>query len=307
MSTPEPGRHRILDVAGPAGRTLRVIDDGGPGDPRLPLFVHHGTPASGLLPEPALADARQHGLRMIGYDRPGYGGSTRQRGRQVADAAADVACVADALGIDRFATWGLSGGGPHALACAAQLPGRCVAAASLAGVAPYPASGLDWTAGMGADNVEEFAAALAGPQALHPLLAAARDEMLASSAETLVELMASLLPAVDVAALTSPGETGPGLGDWMHTGTIAGLAPGHDGWLDDDLAFLAPWGLDLSTVTVPVLIMAGGADLMVPFAHGRWLAENVPNAERLFDEDEGHLSLLNRIGEVHTWIGRVTT
>jgi pimeloyl-ACP methyl ester carboxylesterase len=290
-------------VAGPAGRTLRVVDDGGPGDPRLPLFVHHGTPASGLLLQPALDDARRHDLRMVGYDRPGYGGSTRHEGRQVADAAADVACVADALGVGQFATWGLSGGGPHALACAAQLPDRCVAAASLAGVAPYPAPGLDWTAGMGADNIEEFTATLAGPRSLRRLLDTARDEMLDSSAETLVELMASLLPAVDVAALTGAR----GLGEWMHAGTVAGLAPGPDGWLDDDLAFLAPWGLDLSTITVPVLIMAGGADLMVPFTHGRWLAENVPDAERLFDQDEGHLSLLNRISEVHTWIGQVTS
>nr|WP_284290360.1 alpha/beta fold hydrolase [Angustibacter aerolatus] len=168
----------IVDVKTPDGRVLRVHDGGGDG---LPVVAHHGTPDSGGLLPPALRDAQQRGLRLISYDRPGYGGSTRQAGRTVASAAVDVAVLLDDLGLDTFVTWGSSGGGPHALACAALLPGRCLAAASVAGVAPYRAEGLDWLAGMGQDNLDEFGAAASGEATLRPWLETARAGMLSGS------------------------------------------------------------------------------------------------------------------------------
>src|SRR3954471_22814819 len=144
---------RTHEIATPDGRTLHVHEAGDPGG--RAVVTHHGTPSSGGHYTPHAADAAQRGLRLIGYDRPGYGGSTPHRGRTVADAARDVATILDALGVERFATWGQSGGGPHVLACAALLPDRCAAAASLAGVAPYDAQGLDWLAGQGEMNLAE--------------------------------------------------------------------------------------------------------------------------------------------------------
>jgi pimeloyl-ACP methyl ester carboxylesterase len=278
-----------------------VRDDGEPGDPRVPLVWHHGTPQSGLLLSQQLDDARRQGLRVISFDRPGYGGSTRHDQRTVADVAADVTALCDALDVGRFVTAGASGGGPHALACAALLPERVAAAASIAGVAPYDAAGLDWLAGMGDDNVEEFGAALAGPEPLRAFLDDARAQMLASGVDALVESMRSLLPAADLAVL------GGELGTWLHDSMVDGLRPGTDGWFDDDLAFVAGWGFDLGAITVPVLVMAGGQDLMVPVAHGTWLAQHllahhVPGTTTMIDEGAGHLSLLADIGRAHAWL-----
>jgi pimeloyl-ACP methyl ester carboxylesterase len=193
-------------------------------------------------------------------------------------------------------TSGSSGGGPHSLACAALLPDRCAAAATVAGVAPYDAAGLDWLAGMGEDNVEEFGAAVAGEEQLRPFLVHAREAMLAAGVEALVESMRTLLPPADLAVL------GGELGTWLHASMAEGLRPGVDGWLDDDLAFVQPWGFSLDDLRVPVLVMAGGQDLMVPLDHGTWLARAVPGASVLVDDDAGHLSLLPGIGRAHTWL-----
>jgi pimeloyl-ACP methyl ester carboxylesterase len=151
----EPRGTRVL--AAPDGRRLEVLA-AGPED-GLPLLFHNGTPG-GLVAVPGMvAEAAARGLRTVMYARPGYGESTGQPGRRVAAAAADAVAVLDGLGARQFVTVGWSGGGPHALACAALLPGRCLAAASLAGVAPAQAEGLDWVAGMGPENVTEFSAA----------------------------------------------------------------------------------------------------------------------------------------------------
>ncbi len=287
---------RRVDVTTPDGRVLHVHDDGEPGDERVPLVMHHGTPMSALPLGSQVEDAREKGIRLIAYDRPGYGGSTRQPGRRVCDAATDTATIADALGIERFVTAGGSGGGPHALACAALLPGRVAAAASVAGVAPYDAAGLDWLAGMGDDNLAEFGAAAAGAAELTAFLDEARSMILAGNAEELAEGMASLLPPADLRALEA------GLGGWLHASMVAGLLPGIEGWLDDDLAFVTDWGFSLDTVRVPVLVVYGGQDLMVPKGHGAWLAENVPQASDDVDETAGHLSLWTDTSRLHAWL-----
>jgi pimeloyl-ACP methyl ester carboxylesterase len=285
---------REFDVATTDGRVLHAYEAGDPSGELV--VVHHGTPCSGLLAGPWADDARQRGIRLVGFDRAGYGASDRAAGRSVADVASDTAALADELGVQRFATWGISGGGPHALACAALLSNRVVAAVSLAGVAPYGVDGLDWMAGMGQDNVEEFGAALAGEQPLHGYLAGQREELLASTPATMHEAMASLVPPVDQAVLT--GE----LSEFMHAWMTSGLRDGYDGWLDDDLAFTTDWGFEPADIRVPVRVVQGQHDLMVPFAHGQWLAEHLPGADVVLSADDGHLTLLEDIGATHRWL-----
>jgi pimeloyl-ACP methyl ester carboxylesterase len=284
--------HRIET---PDGRVLAVME-GGNRSGRA-VFVHHGTPMSRLLYGPNVADAEARGLRVIGYDRPGYGDSKPQPGRTVADAASDVATIADALGIDRFATWGISGGGPHALACAALLPERVVGAASLAGAAPYDAEGLDFVDGMGEGNVKEFGLILEGREKLEPFLRAERDALLAAGREGLAEGMRTLLSPVDAAAFT--GETAEFLFESLRVGSAEHI----DGWLDDDLAFVKPWGCSVEQISVPVLLWQGAEDRFVPLAHGEWLASRIPTCQAHLSPEDGHITLLvRRVGAVHEWL-----
>ncbi len=275
----------------PDGRTLEVHELGDPHG--FPIVTHHGTPASG----PLYDSWQTPGVRLIGYDRAGYGGSDRNRGRTISSIAADVVAVADELGLERFATWGISGGGPHALACAALCGERLTAAASLAGIAPWGAEELDWLAGMGEDNVDEFALVLEGEHALAPSLAAHREPMLASRPEDLFATVETLLGAADRAALTGA------LAEFLHAITSHGLEHGVDGWVDDDLAFAADWGFDLASISTPVLIVQGGDDRFVPKSHGEWLAAHVPGCEAWIDDENGHLTLLqHRVADVHQWL-----
>jgi pimeloyl-ACP methyl ester carboxylesterase len=277
------------------GRTLRVVSEGDPAG--LPVLVHHGTPMAGSLYEPYVGDARERGIRLLGYDRPGYGGSTPRPGRIVGDCALDVEAIADALGLERLAVWGISGGGPHALACGALLEGRVVAVGSLGSVAPMDAEHLDWTAGMGEDNIEEFGLTRQGRDALEPYLAEKRAERLAGDAVQLGDELKSLLTPVDAAALT--GE----FADFLDGSMRQALEPGINGWLDDNLAFAMPWGFEVAAVEVPVLVWHGDHDRFVPPAHGRWLADRLPNADARLSPDDGHLTLLTqRIPEVHAWL-----
>jgi pimeloyl-ACP methyl ester carboxylesterase len=280
----------------PDGRIVTVREGGDPAG--LPVIVHHGTPASGYLYPRWVAAAEAQGIRLIGYDRPGYAGSTRHPGRLVADCAADVEAIADALALERFATWGISGGGPHALACAALCSDRLTAAASLAAVAPHEAEGLDWLAGMGESNVEEFGAVLAGEESLRPKHERDAEAMKAATPSGLVELWSTLLGPADIAVASE------GLAADLLRSDTEGLAPGVDGWLDDDLAFARPWGFDVATINRPLLLLHGADDRFVPIAHGKWLAARIPAvAARLFGAEDGHLTLIaRRVPEVHEWL-----
>jgi pimeloyl-ACP methyl ester carboxylesterase len=276
----------------------RVLSVVGGGDGRgRPVFVLHGTPSSRMLYGPHVADATKRGIRLIGYDRPGYGGSSPLPGRKVGDAAEDVASIADHLGVERFAVWGSSGGGPHALACAALLPKRVVAAASLSSPAPYPSPGLDWLGGQGEDNIAEFSASLAGPEELDRFLAPLREKLLKADPEEMAKIMETLLPPVDKAAL--PGE----FGEFELAATKEGIRQGYEGWKEDDLAFVSDWGFEPADVSTPLLLWQGREDKMVPYAHGVWLSEHVLGAEARFLEEEGHLSLYqHRVPETHAWL-----
>ena len=213
---------RTHEIAAPGGRTLTVLEDGDPDG--APVIKHHGTPGSRLAHPKWVADAADRGVRLIGYDRAGYGGSDRDPGRDVAAVAADTAAIADALGIERFATWGASGGGPHALACAALLRDRVVAAATVAGAAPSDAGDLDFMAGMGDDNVQEFNAAMDGEAVLRPLLEAMANAMVGVTPEALAEQMRTVLSPPDAAVVT--GE----LGEFLLESIQVGLSGGVDGW-----------------------------------------------------------------------------
>jgi pimeloyl-ACP methyl ester carboxylesterase len=279
----------------PDGRTLAIEEAGDPNG--HPVLVHGGTPNSRHLYPPTAIDAAARGLRLISYDRPGYGGSTAQPGRSIADCAADVRAICAELGIGRLAMWGISGGGPHVLACAALLPDLVSAAASLASLAPLDADGLDFTAGMGELNADEVRLFLRDRDAARAKLDAYREQILGTSAAGLVSELQTLLSPTDAAALND------GLADYLVYCDHDGLAPGGQGWWDDSVAHASHWGFELSAISVPVLLMHGRQDRFVPFGHGQWLAEHIPGVEaRLFDHD-GHLTLLtNRIPEVHAWL-----
>ncbi len=282
-------------VRTPDGRVLAVEEAGEPNG--RPVLVHGGTPNSRHLYPPATIDAAVRGLRLISYDRPGYGGSTPQPGRTVADCAADVRAICAELGIGRLAMWGISGGGPHVLACAALLPGLVTAVASLASLAPLDAEGLDYFAGMGQDNADDIRLFLRDRTAARAKAESDREAILATSGADLAAAMATLLSATDAAVVTG------GLADYLATCNQDGLKPGVEGWWDDAEAHSRPWGFELSAISVPVLLMHGRQDRFVPFGHGQWLAGHIPGVEaRLLDHD-GHLTLLaSRIPEVHGWL-----
>ena len=286
---------RSYVVTTPDGRTLDVAEVGAQDGPVL--VAHHGTPAAGRLYRSEVESAERRGLRLVAYSRPGYASSTPRPERVVADAAGDVSAILDILGVERFATYGWSGGGPHALACAALLAGRCAAAATIAGVAPATAPDLDWLAGMGEGNLAEFAAARDGRERLTEYCRADADGIMAAGPEQLADAFRPHLSGVDSRALT--GE----LAAFLSESTTAGLESGVDGWVDDDFAFLAPWGFDVEAIRVPVLVWQGGQDLMVPTDHARWLRQHVAGAEGGVLEDEGHLTLFaDRVGDVHDWL-----
>jgi pimeloyl-ACP methyl ester carboxylesterase len=277
-------------VALPDGRRLDVRVSG-PAD-GLPLVFHHGTPGSALPTRSLERAALERDLRLVTFSRPGCGASTRMRGRSVADVVADTAAVLEALGEARCLVAGSSGGGPHALACAARLD-AALGALVIAGVAPYDADGLDWTAGMGEENLTEFGATVAGDEALRAYLEGVRPHLREVEPADIAASLDTILPDVDRAALT--GE----FAQDMAWGFREALRVGVDGWLDDDRAFVTPWGFDLAEIEIPTSVWHGTEDLMVPVGHGRWLATRVPGATAHIEEGEGHLSIgLGAIGRM---------
>jgi pimeloyl-ACP methyl ester carboxylesterase len=288
-----PRRHRVRT---PDGRNLDVMDAGDPTG--AVVYYHHGTPGSCLLAPAWVEDAISRGLRLIGHSRPGYGGSDRLEGRSVGQVVEDVATVLDQLGVEHCATWGVSGGGPHALACASLLPDRVAAAASISGVAPYGMEGLDWVEGMGELNVQEFQTAISGdPAAVLASADAMAEALRQAGPDQLAQEMATILSPVDAAAMGTP------FGEFLVASTAEGLARGGAGSADDDLAFLRPWGFDVGAITIPVQIWQGEQDLMVPATHGAWLAAHIPGAEAHLEPSLGHLTVTaTRIGEVHSWL-----
>lgn len=284
------GEARRLTVRAAGGRDLDVLVDGPEGG--TVLLFHNGTPTAAVRNPHVVNPAAKRGLRTVTYSRPGYADSTPQHGRSVADAAQDSEAILDALGADQFLALGWSGGGPHALACAALLPERCAAAATMGGVAPYGAAGIDWFAGMGPENIEEFGAAVKGEEPLITFLERAAGELRNVTGDQLAQALGGLVSDVDKTALT--GDFAEALAESFRRAVSNGIA----GWRDDDLAFMRPWGFDLKSVRVPVAIWHGAQDRMVPIDHGRWLAANVAGAQSRLLDDEGHLSLVNHVDRI---------
>jgi pimeloyl-ACP methyl ester carboxylesterase len=253
--------HELLT---PDGRLLRYCLYG-PAD-GLPLFSLNGTPDTRWVRPQAVAAFADAGFRVLVHDRPGYGGSTRHPGRTVADAVSDVRTLADALGWDHFAVTGFSGGGPHALACAALLPTRVTRCAAMMSPAPYDAPGLDFFHGMTPHDVHEYTLARDGDPALRPLIERTGREAVAR-----VERGEPMLPAPAAPATApDPGRIARIRAMWLDS---------HDGWADDMTALTRPWGFDVRDITTPTSIWYGLSDTSVPRRHGDWLRAHVPHAE----------------------------
>jgi pimeloyl-ACP methyl ester carboxylesterase len=265
------GRALELEVTGP---------DDGP-----PLLFHHGTPGGSVQLGVVARAVHERGHRLVTWCRPGYGASTRRAGRTVADDIADVGAILDHLGADTCLVAGWSGGGPHALACGALLGDRVRAVLCIAGVAPVDADGLDWMAGMGEENIEEFGVTLEGEAPLRAYLEAQRTGLQHVSANDVAASLETLLPPVDLAVMT--GE----YADFLAASFRQAVSHGVDGWLDDDLAFAMPWGFDPADIAVPTYLWHGSADLMVPFSHGEWMAARVPGVKAHLEQGEGHASI----------------
>ena len=268
------------DLALGGGRTLHLYDTGGDG--RHVVVYHHGTPNIGVPPEPLFGVSDPLGIRWVGYDRPGYGGSTPVPGRDIASAAADTAAVADALGIDRFSVLGHSGGGAHALACGALLPDRVTAVVSVSGMAPYGAAGLDWFAGMSDVGRASLGAAAAGRAAKEAYEASVGEE--------------------DPGFIPADHETLAGVWSWFLTVVRPAVANGPAALIDDDLASVNAWGFDPTAVTVPVLFLHGTGDRMVPSSHSEWLAARIPSAELCLVPGAGHISVLEEAPAALGWL-----
>jgi pimeloyl-ACP methyl ester carboxylesterase len=282
-----------LHVPTPDGRTLEVLVSG-PED-GFPFLTHHGTP-TGVVPDPKITEpAAARGLRTISYSRPGYGESTpRENGASatVADDVTDVVTILDHLGLDRFVTLGWSGGGPRSLACAALLPERCLGAVCGVGLAPPEEYDGDIRDGMGEENVEEFTAAMKGEEALTAWLEVNAPATFSVTADQVAEVLGTLAPPVDRAALT---------GDVAERAAAGFRHAGHQGivgWLHDDLAMARPWGFSVGDITVPVSVWQGTEDMMVPFRHAEWLAEHVPGARVHLEDGEGHISLRDQMPRI---------
>ena len=275
---------REFDVEADDGRILHAYDVGPTErDDELVLLWHHGTPNIGAPPEPLFLAAEALGLRWIGYDRPGYGGSAPRPDATVGSAAIDAARVADHLEIDRFAVFGHSGGGPRAMACGALLGDRILAVVSVSAPAPWPAEGLDFFAGMSDGGVRELgAAANGGRRALEHILAT-------------TDFDPESFTTADWSALN-------GEWSWFDGIVKAGTAHGFGGMIDDDLAAMSPWGFDVSQVSKPMLIMHGTGDRMVPSSHAQWLAARCPRAELRLQAGQGHISVLGSARSALEWV-----
>lgn len=261
------------------------------------MFALHGTPGSRVLYPPHVEDARKRGIRLIGFSRPGYGGSSRTPGRSVFDVGRAMSLLADGLDLEKFAVWGHSGGGQYALAAAAALPKRVVGTASLSTLAPYGAEGLDWFAGMGDYNVEDIKLMMSDRPEWEEKSKQDADVMARGTTEDLFKMLSSLLSDVDRKVLTEE------FTEFLKEQSKEGFRLGVGGYIDDGLADGRPWGFDPATIKVPVQVWHGRHDRFCPVAHGEWLAQHIPNVEAHIEDGDGHATMfVNRIPEVHRWL-----
>jgi pimeloyl-ACP methyl ester carboxylesterase len=280
----------------PDGRALAFAEWGDPDG--FPVFSLHGTPGSRFGRHHDENKYVKVGARLITYDRPGYGGSDRHRGRRVVDCVGDVAAIADALEIERFAVTGGSGGGPHALAVAARLPERVTRAACAVSPAPYDVD-IDWSAGMDPLNVREFEWALQGEEVMAPEIereaAEALERVAADPSKVLGDEWG--ISEADRAQLARTE-----IHDVIRQDINESVRTGVWGWVDDMLAFVESWGFDVGEIRVPTRVIYGLTDVLVPVQHGEWLARNVPDAEVVVEDELGHLAAPELVVERVGWL-----
>jgi pimeloyl-ACP methyl ester carboxylesterase len=286
-----PHLAREGSIRTPDGRTLAYAEYGARDAPVV--FYQHGTPGGRKDRHPDRS--AYEGVRVVAHDRPGYGGSEPMPGRAVADVAADVEALADRLGVERFAVMGVSGGGPHALACAALLGERVTRAGIVVGAAPADDPGFDFLAGMGDINIREFRAAREGEEALAAELAPFVDGVRRDPG-AVVDALAAELPALDQEVAGRAEVRG-----LLVESFVEAVRQGARGWMDDDFAFVAPWGFPLADVRVPVRLWQGELDVLVPRAHGEYLAARLPDARFELVPGAGHL-LVDHWPTVLAWL-----
>ena len=289
------GASEAQTVAAADGRTLAIAECGDPD--AFPVFLLHGTPGSRFAGQGDASVYADTGARVITYDRPGYGGSDRFRGRRVVDSVADVAAIADSLGIERFGVTGGSWGGPHSLAVAARLPERVTRAACVAGVAPFDMPGFDWFAGMDAVNIEEIRWALEGEDVLARELERMTTAWLKRLADDPSKAGEVEFSEADRAVMANPERQ-----EMVRRMLNEAFRQGVWGYVDDALCLIQPWGFDVAEIRVPTRIDYGLTDVLVPHQHGEWLAHNVPNAEVVIDEQGGHFSAPDVVTERFGWL-----
>lgn len=281
-------------VRAPDGRHLTVERLG---DPRgRPVFLLHGTPGSRLGPAPRGMVLYQRRTQLIAFDRPGYGGSDRLAGRSVADVAQDVRAIADALGLEKFAVAGRSGGAPHALACAALLPDRVTRAAALVTLAPRDAVGLDWFDGMAASNVREYTSASDDPDGLAARLIPRSAEIRKNPVRLLDQLFSDLTDS-DRRVVNDAGVRAMLLRNYQEA-----LRTSPYGWIDDALAFSRPWGFDPAAIRTPIMLWHGVKDVFSPVGHSRWLARRIPGATAVLEPAAAHFDALHALPRILTWL-----
>jgi pimeloyl-ACP methyl ester carboxylesterase len=276
------------------GRRLvyRTIGDRG----GTPVFCMHGTPGSRLGPYPRSILLHHLGVRLIAYDRPGYGGSDRLPLRRVEHAASDVETIADALGLDTFAIVGRSGGGPHALACAARLAHRVSRVVVLVGLAPRHAEGLDWFSGMTASNVRDYSIAESGVRALAQAIEAAAEQIRNDPAH-LLKTLGPELPSADWRVMADSG-----IRVGMRLAFAEALRASGGGWVDDARSFTQEWGFDPAEITTETLLWHGEDDVFSPVDHTRWLARRIPGAIEWIEPGAAHFSAFDALLEVLPWL-----
>jgi pimeloyl-ACP methyl ester carboxylesterase len=262
------------------GRKLAFVQRGA--EDGVPVIVCHGTPGSRRTRHPDPEIYERHGVRMVVYDRPGYGESDPHIGRSVADAAPDIEAIADELGFDRFAVVGGSGGAPHALACGALLQDRVLRVGALVTPAPSDTDDFDFYEGLAELNVKEFGAALEGRASIEAFIQPYADQFQADP-DAVIEEILSELPEVDREIASRDG-----FRSVMRESFVEAVRQGVRGWADDDLAFAKSWGFEPEDVHAEVRLWQGELDVLAPRTHGEYVASRLPNARFELLEGGGH-------------------